>query len=870
MSDRGKPLFENLRYCVRCLRPETEEGIVFDENGICRACNSAEQKMHIDWVEREKELRNILEQARAKAGANYDCIVPISGGKDSTFQLHVLTQVYGVKPLAVTFSHNWFSETGYYNLLLCLEAFNVDHIMFTPNRDLVGRLARKSIHEIGDACWHCHAGVGAFPLQVAVNFNIPLIVYGESMAEGTGRATYLKPVKYDRDYFTRFSARRTPDEMVCDYLSEKDMYPFCLPSVEDCERVGVQGIHLGNYVFWDEERQMELVRDVYGWKETEVEGAYKGFKSAECVMPGMHDFTCYLKRGYGRSTYQACYDVRSGVLTREEGFDLIREHDPVKPEALDYFCRITGMTEEEVYRVMRENHRLPQLKETELPIVERTEPCRERILPFAQQILERLRPPDQRIEMAPSGEEGGAPGRPGGFLGLSLERIAKGLAEEEFSPLDVVRTCIDQVARLEGKFQAWEAFDPDKLLYRAEEVEKRLLEGQEPGLLEGAPIGIKDIYNTADYPTQMGSPLWKDFTPGNDARAVFHVHRAGGLTAGKTVTAEFAVHALGKTLNPHDPSRNPGTSSSGSAVAVALGMVPAALGTQTAASIVRPASFSGVYGMKPSFGLIPRTGVLKTTDTLDTLGFFSGRASDLERLWQALVVHGPNYPVSHAALIDRRRQEKPAGRPWRVGLARTQVWDLAEGYARSALLEWMDRLAREEGVEVVEAGLPMGMEKAHEVHRIIYNRCLAYYFKEEYKRAELVSPIMNELIEDGQKVTTKMYAANEAEQVRLIEAMDGYLKDFDVIVSLSTAGEAPLREVPETPDPGLMWTLTYLPVVSVPAFVSPRGLPFGLQVAARRYNDPLLLSFVEFLRRRGLIPAGPNPIVPQALGPQAR
>ena len=865
MSDQGKPLFENLRYCVRCLRPETEEGITFDKNGICPACRSSEQKMHIDWKEREKELRNILEEARAKSGSNYDCIVPISGGKDSTFQLHVLTQVYKVKPLAVTFSHNWFSETGYYNLLLCLEAFNVDHIMFTPNRDLVGRLAKRSLHGIGDACWHCHAGVGAFPLQVAVNFNIPLIVYGESMAEGTGRATYLKPVKYDRDYFTRFSARLTPQQMVCEYLTEKDMHPFGLPSAEECERVGVQGIHLGNYIFWDEERQMELVRDTYGWRETEVEGAYKGFKSAECVMPGMHDFTCYLKRGYGRSTYQACYDVRSGVLTREEGFDLIREHDPVKPESLAYFCEITGMTEEEVYQVMRQKHRLPQLKDTDLPIVERTEPCRERIRPFAQQILERLRPPAQRIELVPQDPGEGAPGKPGGFLSLSLERIVQGLVDEDFGPQDVVQTCIDQVARLEAKYQAWEAFNPEKLLFRAEEVEKRLLEGQTPGLLEGAPIGIKDIFNTVDYPTQMGSPLWAGFTPGNDARAVFHVLRAGGLVAGKTVTAEFAVHALGKTLNPHDPSRNPGTSSSGSAVAVALGMVPAALGTQTAASIVRPASFSGVYGMKPSFGLIPRTGVLKTTDTLDTLGFFVGQARDLERVWQAMAVHGPNYPKSHLALTDKARQKKPAGRPWRVGLARTAVWDLAEGYAREALLEWMDRLARDDGVEVVEAALPPGMDKAHEVHRIIYNRCLAYYFQDEYKRSELVSPVMNELIEDGLKVTAEMYDQNEAEQVRLIAAMDEYLKNFDVIISLATAGEAPLREVRETPDPGLMWTLTYLPVVSVPAFVSPRGLPFGLQVAARRYNDPLLISFMEYLRSRGLVPEGPNPLVPEAV-----
>lgn len=171
----GKPSLENVRYCVRCCMPETQEGIVFDEMGICQACQSSEQKIHISWVDREKELRKILNEAKEKAGNNYDCILPISGGKDSFFQAHVLTKIYGMKPLAVTFSHNWFSETGFYNLQRCLEVFELDHIMFTPNRALVNKLAKKSIQEIGDSCWHCHAGVGAFPLHIASKFNIPLL-----------------------------------------------------------------------------------------------------------------------------------------------------------------------------------------------------------------------------------------------------------------------------------------------------------------------------------------------------------------------------------------------------------------------------------------------------------------------------------------------------------------------------------------------------------------------------------------------------------------------------------------------------------------------------------------------------------------------
>jgi N-acetyl sugar amidotransferase len=381
----GKP-FQHLKYCVRCCIPETQEGVIFDELGVCQACQSAEQKIHIDWTEREKKLREILDAAKAKAGNNYDCIIPISGGKDSTFQLHVLTKVYGMKPLAVTFSHNWFSETGWYNLQNSLEQFNVDHVMFTPNRALVNKLAKHSLAGIGDSCWHCHAGVGAFPLQAAVRFNIPLLIWGESIAESSGRASYLNPVrKFDREYFTKVSAKLRPDQMVRDDVSLRDLEPFQVPSAEDCERVGVFGIHLGDYVFWDDERQTEFVRDTYGWKETQVEGSFKRYKSAECIMPGVHDLACYTKRGYGRATFHASVDVRAGLLSRDEAWDLIRANDGVRPEGLDYYLKITGMSEEEFFATL-EKHRRPELKNTVIPIYPKPAKNEEELLPYPQQL----------------------------------------------------------------------------------------------------------------------------------------------------------------------------------------------------------------------------------------------------------------------------------------------------------------------------------------------------------------------------------------------------------------------------------------------------------------------------------------------------
>ncbi|WP_400770550.1 N-acetyl sugar amidotransferase [Methylosinus sporium] len=383
--------FESLRYCVRCCMPETQEGVKFDDQGICQACQSSEQKIHINWVEREKRLRNLLENAKAKAGNNYDCIVPISGGKDSVFQLHVLVKVYGMKPLTVTFSHNWYSETGWYNLQNALQQFDVDHVMFTPNRSLVNRLARRSLGMIGDACWHCHAGVGAFPLQAAVRFNIPLLIWGESVAESSGRASYEDPVhKFDREYFTKVSAKRSPKEMTCGALSERDLYPFNVPSLDDVERVGVHGIHLGDYIFWDEERQTEFICQEYGWKETEMEGAYKGYKSAECIMAGVHDFTCYLKRGYGRATFQACVDVRNGLMTREEGFKIAQAIDSERPGALDYYLKITDLSESEFYETMRQLKHL-KLIDINPPVHPKQRQNREVTVPFFEQLIAKHR-----------------------------------------------------------------------------------------------------------------------------------------------------------------------------------------------------------------------------------------------------------------------------------------------------------------------------------------------------------------------------------------------------------------------------------------------------------------------------------------------
>ena len=335
--------------------PSTEPEATFDEMGVCVSCQSSEQKMHIDWEQKDRDLRKILDAYKGK-NPNYDCIVPISGGKDSAFQLYMLTHVYDVKPLAVTFSHNWFSETGARNLQWCLETFDVDHLMFTPKRSTVNRTARRSLEMIGDSCWHCHAGVGSFPLQVAVNYDIKLLVFGESAAEASPTASYENVLPYDRDYFTKVSAKFYPEEFACDYLPVSDLAGFVLPSQEEMDEHEVVGIHIGNFIFWDHEKQTEFLRDRFGWQEDHVEGTYKCYKSVECRMPGVHDFTKFLKLGYGRSTDHVAQDVRAGLMTLEEGNELIRDYDPLEPGILDYYLEITGYSKEEFYAIM-DRHR---------------------------------------------------------------------------------------------------------------------------------------------------------------------------------------------------------------------------------------------------------------------------------------------------------------------------------------------------------------------------------------------------------------------------------------------------------------------------------------------------------------------------------
>lgn len=358
-ADPGRGLFAGqLKYCTRCCIPETMEGINLDEVGICVPCRSSEEKMHINWEERQRGLSGLIDSFRR--ADYYDCMFPMSGGKDSMFQGHLLRQILKVTPLAVTHGQNWLSLTGRYNLENCLQKFDLDHIIFIMNRAVIGRMARKSLSAIGDACWHCHIGAGTFTVQTGLAWKTDLMCWGESIAEQDGRGSYYTQTEASLFYNLEVSARVKAEDMADEATPARDLSAWIYPSREVLKGSTMRYVHLGDYFFWDEERQVEFVKRNYEWMESPVENTYKGFKSVECVMAGVHDYANFIKRGIGRATVQASQDVRRGLLTREEGFEFAKEFDTQRPHALDFYLGLTGLTEEEFERTLLEARQLSQ------------------------------------------------------------------------------------------------------------------------------------------------------------------------------------------------------------------------------------------------------------------------------------------------------------------------------------------------------------------------------------------------------------------------------------------------------------------------------------------------------------------------------
>lgn len=363
------------------------------------------------------------------------------------------------------------------------------------------------------------------------------------------------------------------------------------------------------------------------------------------------------------------------------------------------------------------------------------------------------------------------------------------------------------------------------------------------------PFGVKDVFNTYVLPTAMGSEIWKGFKAGNNARVVDEMVSRGGIVFSKTTTAEFAVHHIqaGKTLNPRDQGRITGTSSAGSAVAVACGALPIAFGTQTGGSIIRPASFCGTYGFKPSFGAYDRTGTLKTTDTLDTIGLLGSDIYGIRSAFAATFQSNPQYPFARR-YFDARR-DYHAKTVARVGVLDQQFLGFAN-YDRDIQIDFSrfvdginnDRIVVR-SVKDVEF-----INEVHTLHYRIYCKSLSYYFQQEAKSGLGVSSVMEEMIAAGSEVSIADYLDALEKQPQFRSKFDEVFVDHDFIITPSTATVAPVVGQAERDDTCLIWTFLGYPVVSIPIFWSDdNGLPSGLQIIGPRYSDMALLDFADYV-----------------------
>ena len=406
----------------------------------------------------------------------------------------------------------------------------------------------------------------------------------------------------------------------------------------------------------------------------------------------------------------------------------------------------------------------------------------------------------------------------------------------------LVRACLDRIADTEERIQAWTYLDAEHALEQARAADRRRASGAPLGPLHGLPVGVKDIYDTADMPTENGTVLYRGRQPDEDASAVALLRQAGAVIMGKTVTTELAVYAPGKTTNPHDPRRTPGGSSSGSAAAVAASMVPLALGTQTNGSLIRPASYCGVYGFKPSHGSISRHGILKQSLTLDHPGVFARSVDDVALVSSVLFAHdGKDEDVREGI-----RLEVPATiAPPRVAFVRTPLWPQATQTSREAFLRLFDRwsgFAR-------EVELPPAFGSAIDWHRTIMESDIAHSYASLYTRGRgELSDVLVQMIERGQRCTSEEYSRAQEGRLRLERELRVTFDAFDVIVTPATQGEAPLG-LAATGSPMFctIWTLCGVPAISAPILDGEDGMPIGAQLVGPRRQDGRLLAHVRWL-----------------------
>jgi len=416
---------------------------------------------------------------------------------------------------------------------------------------------------------------------------------------------------------------------------------------------------------------------------------------------------------------------------------------------------------------------------------------------------------------------------------------------------ELVGACLARIRELEPKVQAWAFLDEEHALSQARAADELRRSGQAVGPLHGIPVGVKDIIDTGDMPTENGTVLHAGRTPRTDAAVVARLRAAGAVILGKTVTTECAYFHPGKTRNPHNPEHTPGGSSSGSAAAVAAGMVPLALGSQTNGSVIRPAAFCGVYGFKPTHGLIPRTGILKLSRTLDHVGFFAGNLEDLALLAEKLAGWDEGDPdtrprarIPFKAILSEEPPIPPV-----IAFVKTPMWERAEPETKEAFAELVDAL----GDRVEEVELFPSAAEAWDWHKTIMEAEMAANLEREWLSGkEKLSEKLRALIERGRAISAVDYQRALARIAPMQQSFEElFTQRYDAILTPAAPGTAP-KGLDSTGDPSFctLWTLAGLPALSLPLLRGESSLPIGVQLVGRRDFDARLLRTARWFEAK--------------------
>ncbi len=346
-----------MKYCQKCLYPDTKPELIFDENGVCSACNSIIFKDKIDWNLRKNQLDQIFEKYRNNNDSTYDCIIPVSGGKDSHYQAYVIKEKFGLNPLLVNFHPIDFTDIGRKNMEN-LKSLGMDCIEFTPNPIIYKKLSRFGLNELGDFEWPEHIGIFTIPVQIAVRYKIPLIIWGENPQMEYGGSQQVSSSPFlDREWNEKhggyFLDKIKPIDMVKYGIEKKDLLAYLYPSDDEIKKIGVTGIFLGHYLKWDMFKQLDIVKKLGFRLNSETkEGTYTNWENLDTKYTVFHDYFKFLKYGFGRATDHASIEIRYGRITREEGLKLVKQYEGKIPtKYLEEFLDDTGLSYNEFIKI---------------------------------------------------------------------------------------------------------------------------------------------------------------------------------------------------------------------------------------------------------------------------------------------------------------------------------------------------------------------------------------------------------------------------------------------------------------------------------------------------------------------------------------